>query len=100
MIALPWLWRLVYTPRNFALFLLGRVLYNGRSMANIFQKTRTFWAEMLGELKKASWPTFPELRGSTWIIIAAVLILGMYVALSDFSVYNWVTMLTKWIKSL
>jgi len=26
--------------------------------------------------------------------------LGFYVALSDFSVYNWVTMLTRWVKGM
>ena len=67
-------------------------------MANIFQKTRGFWAEMLGELKKATWPTWKELRGLVWVIIFAVFILGMYVAISDFSVYNWVTLLTRMIK--
>lgn len=67
-------------------------------MANIFQKTRTFYGETIGELKKASWPNFSELKGSTWVIIISVIILGGYVALSDFSVYNWVTMLTRWIK--
>ena len=67
-------------------------------MPNFFSKTRTFWAEMTGELKKASWPTFAELRGSTWVVIFSVILLGIFVAVSDFSVYNWVTLLTRWIK--
>ena len=69
-------------------------------MPNIFQKTRSFWAEMLGELKKAQWPTGAELRGSVAVVIVSILILGLYVALSDFSVYNWVTMLTRTVKGL
>jgi len=69
-------------------------------MANIFQKTRVFYSETVGELKKASWPDINELRGSTLVIIVSVLILGLYVALSDFSVYNWVTMLTRWLKGV
>jgi preprotein translocase subunit SecE len=69
-------------------------------MPNIFQKTRAFWGETAGELKKASWPTSKELRGSTVIVIVSVLLVGFYVALSDFSVYNWVTLLTRWVKGV
>jgi preprotein translocase subunit SecE len=67
-------------------------------MANIFQKTRTFYTETVGELKKASWPDFNELKGSTLVIVVSVLILGLYVAISDLSVFQWVTMLTRLIK--
>ena len=69
-------------------------------MPNIFQKTRLFYGETVSELKKASWPDFSELKGSTGVIIVSVLILGLYVALSDFSVYNWVTLLTRFIKGM
>lgn len=69
-------------------------------MSNIFQKSRGFYAETVGELKKAQWPTAAELRGSVAIVIVSIFILGLYVALSDFSVYNWVTMLTRWIKGM
>ena len=69
-------------------------------MANIFQKTRGFYGETVGELKKAQWPTFAELRSLVGVIIVSIFILGMYVALSDFSVYNWVTMLTRYIKGM
>lgn len=69
-------------------------------MSNIFQKTRGFYAETVGELKKAQWPTSSELRASVGIVIVSIFILGLYVALSDFSVYNWVTMLTRWVKGL
>jgi preprotein translocase subunit SecE len=64
-------------------------------MANIFAKTRTFWTEMVMELKKASWPTPKELRGSTWVMLIAILLLGFFIALSDFSVYNWVSLLSR-----
>ena len=67
-------------------------------MANIFQKTRSFYSETVGELKKAQWPTFTELRGLVAVVVVSIFILGFYVALSDFSVYNWVTMLTRFIK--
>ena len=69
-------------------------------MANIFQKTRGFYGETVGELKKASWPTWNELRGLVGVIIVSVLILGVYVMLSDFSTYQWVSMLTRFIKGM
>jgi preprotein translocase subunit SecE len=69
-------------------------------MANIIQKTRGFWSETIGELKKAQWPTFAELRNLVAVVILSIVILGLYVALSDFSVYNWVTMLTRFVKGM
>ena len=69
-------------------------------MPNIFQKTRGFYAETVGELKKAQWPTAKELRSLVGVVILSIFILGLYVALSDFSVYNWVTMLTRYVKGL
>jgi preprotein translocase subunit SecE len=67
-------------------------------MPNIFAKTRLFWAETTAELHKASWPTFKELRASTGVILAVILLLGAFVALSDFSVYNWVSLFTRIIR--
>ena len=40
-------------------------------MKNPFQSTRIFVGEMVGELKKASWPTRTELRDSTIVVILA-----------------------------
>jgi preprotein translocase subunit SecE len=49
---------------------------------------------MVGELKKASWPTRIELRDSTIVVIAASAILGLFTAISDFSLYQTVDTLT------
>ena len=64
-------------------------------MVNPFRKVRIFFSETIQELKKASWPSRLELRDSTVVVIIATIIIGMYITLADFSVYNWVTFLTK-----
>ena len=68
-------------------------------MANPFRKIRIFFGETTGELHKASWPTRRELRDSTLVILVAIVILGIFITLADFSVYNWVTFFTQLIRS-
>ncbi|HZZ56890.1 MAG TPA: preprotein translocase subunit SecE [Opitutaceae bacterium] len=66
-------------------------------MKNPFSTTRIFFVEMIDELKKASWPTRAELVDSTIIVIATTLLLGIFTAISDFSVSQVVTLLTSWV---
>ena len=66
---------------------------------NPFQKIRTFYKETIAELGKASWPTLPELRESTVVVIAGVAILGLFISVSDFSLTNCVELLTLVIRS-
>jgi preprotein translocase subunit SecE len=63
-------------------------------MKNPFQSTRIFVGEMVAELKKASWPTRTELRDSTFVVIVASALLGLFTAVSDFSLYQTVDTLT------
>ena len=67
-------------------------------MPNPFRKARIFLGETSTELKKAVWPTKSELRDSTIVVFVATLLLGAYVALADFSVYNWIQFLTNWVR--
>jgi preprotein translocase subunit SecE len=67
-------------------------------MANPFRTIRIFLGETTQELKKAVWPTKQELRDSTIVVFVAALLLGIYVAIADFSVYNWIQLLTNWIR--
>jgi preprotein translocase subunit SecE len=46
-------------------------------LSNYFLETRE-------ELRKCTWPTFPELRGSTVVVLISVAILGLYVVGVDF----------------
>ncbi|QYM79721.1 preprotein translocase subunit SecE [Horticoccus luteus] len=66
-------------------------------MKNPFRSTRIFVGEMIGELQKASWPTRTELRDSTIIVIVAVLILGLFTSITDFSLYSVVDLFTSWV---
>ena len=63
-------------------------------MANPIEKTRTFFTEVMTELKKSSWPTRKELVDSTLVVIVTVLILGMFVWGADVvfvHIINWLT---------
>jgi preprotein translocase subunit SecE len=63
-------------------------------MKNPFRSTRIFLGEMVGELQKATWPTKAELRDSTVVVIVASLLLGVFTAISDFSLYQVVSFFT------
>lgn len=67
-------------------------------MKNPFRSTRIFFGEMVDELKKASWPTWTELRDSTVIVIVACAILGVFTSITDFSLYQVVDLFTSWVR--
>jgi preprotein translocase subunit SecE len=64
-------------------------------MKNPFSSTRIFVVEMFDELRKATWPTPTELRDSTVVVILAVIILGIFTAISDFSLFQFVDLFTR-----
>ena len=66
-------------------------------MKNPFRSTRIFAGEMVDELKKASWPTRAELRDSTVVVVVAAIILGVFTSISDFSLYQVVSLFTDWV---
>ncbi len=45
-------------------------------------------------MKKANWPNASEIRSSMLVVFVAILLLGAFIALADFSVYNVVDMCT------
>lgn len=65
-------------------------------MKNPFSTIRTFWNETVGELKKASWPTRKELKESTVIVIIGIALLGFYVGIVDFSLFQVVNLFSNW----
>ena len=67
-------------------------------MKNLFSSIRIFTGEMVGELKKASWPTKTELRDSTVVVIAASLLLGLFTSISDFALYQVIDLCTQLVK--
>jgi preprotein translocase subunit SecE len=66
-------------------------------MKNPFQSTRIFVSEMVGELQKASWPTRTELRDSTIVVILAIVLLGIFTSISDFSLLQVVDLFTSFV---
>ncbi|MDR0755926.1 MAG: preprotein translocase subunit SecE [Puniceicoccales bacterium] len=61
----------------------------------IFKKIRIFGREMVEELKKASWPSWYELRKSSVIVLLGVLFLGVFVSMVDFSLFQMVDLLIR-----
>ena len=66
-------------------------------MANPFRSARLFFSELVGELQKASWPTKSELKDSTIVVIVACLLLGLFTSISDFSLYQVVSLFTDMV---
>jgi preprotein translocase subunit SecE len=67
-------------------------------MKNPFRSARIFTGELIDELKKASWPTWTELRDSTVVVIVACAILGVFTSITDFSLYQVVDLFTSWVR--
>lgn len=67
-------------------------------MKNPFRSTRIFFGEMVDELKKASWPTWKELRDSSVVVIVACVLLGLFTSITDFSLYQVVDLFSSWVR--
>jgi preprotein translocase subunit SecE len=52
-------------------------------MASIFTRTRDYTVEVTEELKKVTWPDWPQLKNSTLVIIAFVLLVSLIILLMD-----------------
>ena len=76
------------------LFVAAVALFVWAVRKHFFRYVRVFVGEMVGELQKATWPTKAELRDSTVVVIAASLLLGVFTAISDFSLYQVVSFFT------
>ena len=48
------------------------------------QRSRQFYTDVRGELKKVSWPGKDEVRGTTMVVIAAVFFFGLYLGVVDY----------------
>jgi preprotein translocase SecE subunit len=45
----------------------------------------TYWQETREELRKCSWPTLEELKGSTALVIVSIGLLGIFTVVVDFA---------------
>ncbi len=52
-------------------------------VAESYGRVKNFMGEVSAELRKCSWPTRDELTDSTVVVIISVVLLGVYVGLSD-----------------
>ncbi len=48
------------------------------------QRLQQYLKEVVQELKKVTWPTWEELKGSTMVVIFFSVVMGLYVAAIDF----------------
>lgn len=55
-------------------------------MANVVARTRIFTAEVVEELKKVTWPDWPQLKSATGVIIIFVIIVALIILLMDVTV--------------
>jgi preprotein translocase subunit SecE len=51
---------------------------------NWFAKLRDFYNGVMVEMRKVTWPDFPQIRSATISIIIFVLILGLLITILDF----------------
>lgn len=47
------------------------------------QRFAAYWQQTREELRKCTWPTWDELRGSTVVIIVAIFIMGVFTFIVD-----------------
>ncbi|HEX4646089.1 MAG TPA: preprotein translocase subunit SecE [Verrucomicrobiae bacterium] len=56
----------------------------------------TYVQETREELKKCTWPTWNELKGSTVLVMVSIAFLGVFTVVADFVFSN----LMRWISSI
>ncbi|MDR2377227.1 MAG: preprotein translocase subunit SecE [Puniceicoccales bacterium] len=61
-------------------------------------KVRGFGAETVTELRKVTWPDRKEMRRSIVVVLVGMLLLGIFVSLSDFALYEVVDLLSTWVR--
>lgn len=61
----------------------------------MFAKVQKFVMEVGAELKKVSWPTRQELWDSSWIVIISSLLLGAFIASTDFALSQMIKVVIK-----
>ena len=52
-------------------------------MASVIERTRTFGVEVIDELKKVTWPDWPQLRNATFVILVFVVVVAAIIWLMD-----------------
>ena len=58
-------------------------------------RLRTYILETREELRKCTWPSWDELKGSTVLVFLCVILLGMFTVAIDYVLVMFVNMLAK-----
>ena len=66
---------------------------NEKRRCPVFEKMRVFLDEVKAEMKKVTWPTFVQTKGSTMVVIVAVIMVGIYFGIVDFFLSRLVNLL-------
>ena len=61
----------------------------------MIKKTMKFLSEAKLELKKVTWPSKEEVKGSTIVVLTITALLGVYIGVVDFILSNVVKFLIK-----
>ena len=69
-----------------------------KKIGNFFRGIRHFYSELMTELKKSAWPTWKELKDYTIVVLVAVVILGTFITVADFSLTKWAGLFTDWVR--
>ena len=64
-------------------------------LANAYERTATFLGEVRGEMQKVTWPTWPELKGQTIVVIIAVLVIAAFIGVVDFILNSTIKLLVS-----
>ena len=49
----------------------------------MIEKSKKFLSDVAVEMKKVSWPTRTELRGSTMVVIVTVIVIAIFIGIVD-----------------
>jgi preprotein translocase subunit SecE len=63
---------------------------NGESTGGVRERAVRFLREVWIELQKVAWPSWDELKGSTAVVIIAVILISVFIGVVDFGLLRLV----------
>ena len=62
-------------------------------------KVKSFYNEVRNEMRKVTWPSIKEVRGTTTVVIITVFIFALYFGIIDFIIQHGVTALFNYFRA-
>jgi preprotein translocase subunit SecE len=56
---------------------------------------QSFFRETTGELRKVSWPTWPEARQLTLLVLAVMIVMGVILGITDAAAHGLLNLLLR-----